>query len=232
VTEETNTGYYNTGNYNTGYYNTGYYNTGYYNTGDHNTGDYNTGYYNTGDYNTGDYNTGHRNTGDYNTGNCNTGYHNTGHRNTGDYNTGHCNTGDYNTGHCNSVTPSEILVFNKPCSRDEWENATKPQWMYCAITKWVSTVNMTDKEKDAYPSYVTAGGYLKAYSSMKSAFVDAWENATEEDRELTKKLPNFDPHVFKEVFGFDPFKSDEPRSDCDGTTVLIDGKRYRLTLEE
>ena len=187
----------------------------------------NTGIYNTGDYNTGIYNTGNRNTG-----HDNTGYWNTGHDNTGNYNTGSYNTGSYNTGNCNSVTPSEILVFNKPCSREEWQNADKPKWMYCALTTWVSEDDMTDKEKEANPSYVTAGGYLKAYSSLKAAFVDAWENTTEDDRELTKKLPNFDPHVFKEVFGFDPFKADEPRSDCDGKTVEIDGKRYRLTLEE
>ena len=222
MTEETNTGDYNTGNGNTGHRNTGHYNTGHYNTGNGNTGDRNTG-----DWNTGNGNTGDRNTGDWNTGNGNTG-----DRNTGDWNTGSWNTGNDNTGHCNSITPSEILVFNKPCSREEWATATKPDWMYCPLTKWVSENDMTDKEKEAYPSYVTAGGYLKAYASLNAAFVDAWEKATEDDRELTKKLPNFDPHVFKEVFGFDPFKTDEPRSDCDGKTVEIDGKRYRLTLEE
>ena len=187
----------------------------------------NTGHYNTGHCNTGNYNTGDCNTGNWNTGNWNTGGYNTGH-----WNTGNWNTGDYNTGHCNSVTPSEILVFNKPCSREEWLNADKPKWMRAKLTEWVSANDMTDKEKDAHPSYVTAGGYLKAYASLNAAFVDAWEKATEDDRELTKKLPNFDPHVFKEVFGFDPFKTDEPRSDCDGKTVEIDGKRYRLTLEE
>jgi hypothetical protein len=187
---------------------------------------------NTGRCNTGDYNTGFRNTGHYNTGHCNTGCRNTGHYNTGHCNTGDYNTGDYNTGHCNSVTPNEVLVFNKPCNLKEWQSADKPQWMYCAPTKWVSEADMTDKEKKAHPSYVTTGGYLKVYSSLKAAFVDAWERASDEDREMTKKLPNFDPHVFKEVFGFDPFKTDEPRSDCDGQTVEIDGKRYRLTLEE
>lgn len=197
-----------------------------------NTGNDNTGYWNTGYWNTGDDNAGYHNTGNYNTGNYNTGYWNTGNYNTGNDNTGHYNTGSYNTGNCNSVTPSEILVFNKPCSREEWQNADNPEWMYCALTTWVSEDDMTDKEKEAHPSYVTAGGYLKAYSSLKAAFVDAWEKTTEDDRELTKKLPNFDPHVFKEVFGFDPFKTDEPRSDCDGKTVEIDGKRYRLTLEE
>ena len=134
----------------------------------------NTGHCNTGNYNTGNYNTGYYNTGNYNTGDWNTGEWNTGNRNTG-----HWNTGDRNTGDCNSVTPSEILVFNKPCSREEWAAAAKPEWMYCSPTKWVSENDMTDKEKEAHPSYVTTGGYLKAYSSLKAAFVEAWENASD-----------------------------------------------------
>ena len=202
------------------------------NSGDYNSGDYNSGIYNSGIYNSGDYNSGIYNSGNFNSGNFNTGYYNSGYYNSGNFNSGNFNTGYYNSGYYNSGTPSEILVFNKPCSRKEWASAEKPKWMYCRPTKWVSAVNMTDKEKEAHPSYVTTGGYLKVYSSMMAAFVDAWEKTTEDDRDLTKKLPNFDPHVFKEVFGFDPFKSDDPRRDCDGKTVEIDGKKYRLTLEE
>jgi hypothetical protein len=225
--KDTNSGDYNSGDYNSGYCNSGNRNSGYCNSGYCNSGSYNSGNRNSGDCNSGNYNSGNRNSGYCNSGYCNSGSYNSGNRNSGD-----CNSGNYNSGYCNSVTPSEILVFNKPCSREEWASAEKPGWMYCTLTKWVSDGDMTDKEKEAHPSYVTTGGYLKVYSSMKAAFVDAWEKTTEYDRVLTKKLPNFDPHVFEEVFGFDPFKSDEPRSDCDGKTVQIDGKKYRLTLEE
>ena len=100
--------------------------------------------------------------------------------------------------------------------------------MHVSPTKWISDRDMTDAEKDAHPSYVTTGGYLKCYPSLKAAYVEAWENTTEEDRKLTEQLPNFDPHVFAEVFGFDPFKSDEPRSTCDGRIVEIDGVEYEL----
>ena len=219
MTKETNTGDRNTGNWNTGDWNTGNRNTGYRNTGDWSAGSWNTGYRNTGDWNT----------GNWNTGDCNTGNWNTGYRNTGNWNTGNWNTGSCNTGSCNSVTPDDMLVFNKPSSRAAWSAAEKPNWMYAGLTQWIAEEDMTDKEKESFPSYVTTGGYLKAFSSLKAAFVDAWEKTTDEDRELTKALPNFDPHVFAEVFGFDPFKSPEPRSDCDGRTVEIDGVSYKLT---
>jgi hypothetical protein len=78
--------------------------------------------------------------------------------------------------------------------------------MSVRLTKWISEAEMSEKEKEAYPSYATTGGYLKHYTSLTHAFVEAWEKATPEDRALTEKLPNFDPKVFAEVFGFNPFE--------------------------
>ena len=127
---------------------------------------------------------------------------NTGYRNTGDRNTGYWNTGDMNTGYCNTITPSECLIFNKMTKREHWINADKPNWFYVNLTNWINETKMTNKEKEAYPSYTTTGGYLKFYSSLKEAYVESWEKTTEEDRKLTLKLPNFDDDVFKEIFGF------------------------------
>ena len=138
-------------------------------------------------------NTGYRNTGD-----CNTGYYNTGNYNTGDY-----NTGNYNTGYCNTITPEDCLIFNKPSTRTAWEVAAKPDWIYCGLTIWVNEAGMTDKEKDAYPSYITTGGYLKAFGSLHEAFRESWDKAGEEDRRKTLALPNFDNEVAKEIFGID-----------------------------
>jgi hypothetical protein len=197
---------------NTGDRNTGYWNTGNWNTGDRNTGNWNTGDRNTGNWNTGDRNTGYWNTGDWNTGDWNT----------GDRNTGNWNTGDRNTGYCNSITPEDCLIFNKPAKRQEWFDADKPDWMRVNLTKWIGEINMTDSEKEAYPDYVTTGGYLKHYSSLQQAYIEAWEKATPEDRAKTEKLPNFDPTVFEEVFGFNPFKK---------RSIIIDGKKIELSEE-
>lgn len=161
--------------------------------------------------------TGSRNTGYWNTGNRNTGDYNTGNWNTGDW-----NTGDFNTGFCNSISPEDCLIFNKPAKISDWRYCSKPKWMYVGITEWVFAEYMSDKEKEAYPSYVTTGGYLKCYSSLKAAYIDAWEKATPEDRALTEKLPNFDPVVFEEVFGFNPFKKH---------TIIINGKTIEVSEE-
>ena len=203
-TGNSNTGYRNTGNSNTGYRNTGDWNAGDWNTGNENAGNCNTGYSNTGNRNTGNWNTGYRNTGYRNTGDWNTGNENAGNRNTGNW-----NTGDWNTGYCNSITPDECLIFNKKGSRKEWDNTEKPNWIYVNLTEWIPKYDMTEKEKEAYPSYVTTGGYLKCYSSLQHAFIESWEKASKEDKELTFKLPNFDIEVFEEVFGFNPVMDDK-----------------------
>ena len=231
MTKKTNTGNWNTGNWNTGYRNTGNRNTGNWNTGDCNTGNCNTGNRNTGNWNTGNCNTGNWNTGNCNTCNCNTGNRNTGDCNTGDCNTGDCNTGDcntgnwntgncntgrrntgnwnigsWNTGYCNTITPDECFIFNKKGSRREWEECDKPHWMYdIYLTEWIYEEDMSDKEKEAYPSYTTTSGYLKV-KTFKQAALEAWEKADKDDREKTFNLPNFDIDVFEEIFGFRPTK--------------------------
>ena len=188
----------------------------------------------TNDYNTGDWNTGNRNTGNCNTGDRNTGNRNTGDCNTGDWNTGDWNTGNWNTGYCNTITNDKILTFNKECLKSDWDEAVKPKWMHVSLTQWINEDEMTSKEKEVYPSYITTGGYLKVYSSLKHAFIDAWDKATQKDRELTLKLPNYDPVVATEIFGFNPSNCVEQKKEYNNVktdnqkTIIIDGVKYEL----
>ena len=202
-------------------------NTGGRNTGDYNTGYYNTGYRNTGYWNTGNHNTGNHNTGSCNTGYCNTGYWNTGNHNTGSRNTGDWNTGSRNTGYCNTITPDDCLIFNRPSSILAWENAVKPEWMYFHLTKWVYENDMSENEKTAYPNYKTNGGYLKIYTSYHHSAIESWENTTDEDRELTLSLPNFDDDVFKEIFGFSAVQSLKKRH-----SIVIDGVSTEISRDK
>lgn len=66
--------------------------------------------------------------------------------NTGYRNTGYRNTGSYETGAFNTIQADKIRVFNKECSREEWDNAEKPDFLYFNITEWISSEDMTDKE--------------------------------------------------------------------------------------
>ena len=120
------------------------------------------------------------------------------------------------------------MIFNKKASFDDWENSEKPSWLYVELTNWVYEEDMSDKEKEAFPSYVTEGGYLKVYSSLQAAWIDAWERTSEEDRELTFKLPNFDKAVFQEIFGFDPLTYCRESKNKE---IVIDGKTIEISQE-
>lgn len=155
-------------------------------------------------------NTGNYNTGYYNTGNYNTGYYNTGNRNAGNY-----NTGNYNTGDCNTDT-STVRLFNKDSG---WAFlGTKHRKFRHIITKyqkplseWISECDMSQEEKDKYPTYKTTGVYLKVNKDRCNTI-----NISEEDREFLLNVPNFDAKIFKECTGID--------IDNEQIKIVIDGK--------
>ena len=185
---------------------------------------HNTGYWNTGYWNTGDRNAGESSTGDWNTGNSNTGDNNTGNSNTGDMSTGSWNTTDKETGYFNTVNPTHINVFNKPCPIVIWNEADKPSFIYFKLTEWILKSNMTDEEKTDNATFKTTGGYLKSYG-YQEAFQASYAKASDEDKALLLKLPNFDAEVFKEISGIDVTVK---ATTCEGKIVEIEGVKYQL----
>ena len=211
-------------------------NTGYGNTHDDNTGHRNNGLKNSGDANCGDNNTGNCNFGDNNCNNDNNGCGNAGYGNTGDGNTGSRNDGCHNTGswnkasghvgYFNTIDAREAYFFNRICSVEEWRCASIPLWLHdIKATQWVVSSDMTDAEKEANPSYKETGGYLRV-NNMQEQYRKAYAAASEEDRELTRKLPNFDPEVFLEITGVDMREVEQPRE------IKIDGKVYTLVKKQ
>ena len=155
--------------------------------------------------NIGNENTGFCNTGDCNTGNRNTGDWNTGNRNTGDWNTGNWNTGDWNkTNRSSGVFCNQepkLIMFNKETdmSYEEWEN-TRAYDVLQQIekSKWIYFSDMTDEEKEKYPSAETCDGYLKEMV-RKEAVKEWWNNLSNYDKQEIFSLPNFDLDVFNDI---------------------------------
>lgn len=134
------------------------------------------------------------NTGKGCTGICNTGNCNTGNRNTGDWNTGNCNTG------CFMTEEPKISMFNQPSdwSHADWLNSDARHLlnrMPKSVVEWVYSENMTDEEKTEHPTHETTGGYLKVLDESESGQL-WWDGLTEEQKEIIKSLPNFDPKIF------------------------------------
>ena len=164
-----------------------------------NTGKGCTGLCNTGNRNTGNWNTGNRNTGNRNTGNCNTGNWNTGNRNTGDWNLSSFNTG------CFMTEEQKIMLFDKPTdwTYRDWINSDARYALTNIpknVVEWVSSYDMTDEEKEKYPTYETTGGYLKVLDESESAQI-WWDGLTDGSKDIIKSLPNFDAEIFRKCTG-------------------------------
>jgi len=180
--------------------NTGVGNSGYSNSGDRNSGNRNSGNSNSGYSNSGYSNSGYSNSGYSNSGYSNSGDSNSGDSNSGNSNSGYSNSGNYNTGHFNSITPEDILVFNKPCKRSIWDKAIKPTFIYFELNEWVWWSFMSDKEKAINKDAFVTDGYLKTFG-YKEAWKMAYDKASNNDIKLLKELPNFNTIVFEDITG-------------------------------
>ena len=171
-----------------------------------NTGEDCTGLCNTGDWNTGNWNTGDCNTGDWNTGNRNTGNWNTGNRNTGNWNTGDWNIANASSG-CFCTENQKILIFDKPSdwTIGDWWNSDARHLLNQIpknVVEWIYSSDMTDEEKEKYPTHEATGGYLKVLNESESAQI-WWNGLSEKDKETIKSIPNFDVEKFEKCTGIE-----------------------------
>ena len=231
----------NTGNRSTGNRSTGDCSTGDYSTGSYSTGDYSTGSCSTGHYSTGSYSTGYCSTGDYSTGDCSTGHFSTGSYSTGDYSTGSCSTGDYSTGwystgNCSTGRYSVGHFCNEEYAPHGWFNVASdlrwgdvdtPHFSEFYVTQWVPGSDMTTQEKKDNSTFHTTGGYLKTYE-YKEAWANFWAKTDQKNKDKFLKLPHFDAEVFEDITGINV----NVTSDCCGKLVEIEGRKYRLVLED
>jgi hypothetical protein len=128
--------------------------------------------------------------------------------NEGSNNTGHSNSGNWNSGDRNSgafcTDPDPVLyLFNKPSKMKvrEWENHRCCRLMgNIDPTIWVPFSHMTEQEKKDHPKAETTDGFLRSIP-MKEAWANAWNNFSDEDKNLFPALENFDSNIFFEITG-------------------------------
>ena len=205
--------------------NTGCYNSGDGNPGDWNSGNWNSGNKNSGDWNSGNWNSGNKNSGDSNSGNWNSGNKNSGDSNSGNWNSGNKNSGNWNSGIFNTNEP-KMRAFNKECDLTYTEFREKFGYkdIEFPLNVWICKEDMTDEEKKNNKDWKTMGGYLKTLP-YKEAWKEGWKNATQEQKDWYKSLPNFDAKIFEEITGINIAELEE--------MIEIDGKKVnKATISE
>ena len=88
---------------------------------------------------------------------------------------------------------------------DEWRGSAAYKILRCIpreIVEWISCEDMSDEEKEKYPSYKTTGGYLKVLDE-RDAVQDYWNGLSEYDKQKIYDLPNFDREIFKQCTGIE-----------------------------
>jgi hypothetical protein len=201
-----NSGNRNSGDWNSGNRNSGDWNSGNRNSGDWNSGDWNSGNRNSGDWNSGDWNSGNRNSGNRNSGNRNSGNRNSGNRNSGDWNSGDWNKTCFSNGCFNTESP-KIFLFNKPSdwTYQDWLNSDAKYILMNVpsnVLSWIWEDDMTDEEKTEHPEYQITGGFLK-HIEKETGRQMWWDGLSDRQKDIIKKLPNFDKDIFKEITGID-----------------------------
>jgi len=198
----------------TGIWSTGDGSTGNWSTGDNSTGDRSTGNWSTGSWSTGNWSTGSRSTGNRSTGDGSTGDRSTGYKSTGYGSTGNWSKSHFSTGHFSTEDYSGYGSFDKPCTKEDWDNAYKPDWLFFELTEWVKEKNMTDSEKEDNPTFKTMGGFLRVYD-YKEAFQKSYNAASRKEQLRVKDLPNFDADKFYQISGIRIDNDSCHHSECD-----------------
>lgn len=99
----------------------------------------------------------------------------------------------------------KIMLFDKPTdwTYRDWINSDARYALTHIpknVVEWVSSYDMTDDEKEKYPTYETTGGYLKVLDESESAQI-WWDGLTEGSKNIIKSLPNFDAEIFRKCTG-------------------------------
>ena len=97
------------------------------------------------------------------------------------------------------------MLFNKPSNMTyrEWIDSDA-RYLLSQIPKdvveWVYKKDMTDEEKEAYPTYKTTGGYLKVLDESECAQL-WWNSLSDNKKKIIEKIPNFDVEIFEQCTG-------------------------------
>ena len=98
-----------------------------------------------------------------------------------------------------------IMMFNKP---SDWTYqmwwASKARFLLShiprCVVKWVESDDMTDEERKAHPEHETTGSYLKELDEPERAQI-WWNGLSDEDKEIIRSIPNFNPDIFYQCTG-------------------------------
>ena len=69
-----------------------------------------------------------------------------------------------------------------------------------SVVEWICTEDMTEEEKEAYPTHKTTGGYLKVLDESQCGQI-WWDGLSQKEKDVIKSIPNFNSDIFRNCTG-------------------------------
>ena len=96
-------------------------------------------------------------------------------------------------------------MFNKPSgwSYRDWLHSEAMELLNSIprnVVEWIRTSEMTEEEKEAYPTYATTGGYLKVLDESECAQI-WWDSLTDDQKHIIRGMPNYNKKIFEQITG-------------------------------
>ena len=97
-----------------------------------------------------------------------------------------------------------IRIFNKPSgmSLKDFINSKYFDALFSAPFELNEWIPYTTEEMAADEDKARMTGYLKV-REYEEAWAEWWAYMTDENREIIKQIPNFDPEIFKDITGIE-----------------------------
>lgn len=85
---------------------------------------------------------------------------------------------------------------------DDWDSSKARNILFemPKEVQWILVSKMRNEEKENYPKFKTAGGFLKV-SDVTAKRQMWWDNLSDKDKTEVMSLPNFDSEIFYEITG-------------------------------
>lgn len=120
-----------------------------------------------------------------------------------------------------------MRAFNKECdlTYTEFRNKFGYKDIDFSLNVWRNKEDMTEEEKKSVVGWEEMGGYLKTLF-YKEAWAEGWKNATQEQKDWYKSLPNFSAEIFTSITGIELAEETKNKQE-----ITIDGIKYRRVEE-
>lgn len=119
-------------------------------------------------------------------------------------------------------------IFNINVPHDEYVKVKNTLKFKILLTEWIWGNAMTDEEKRGHEEWAKAGGYLKRWT-YEEAWANYWNKATQEDKDVILKIPQFNAEIFKKITGIDV--AQKPSLKGKVVSVELDGQKYSAIIQ-